>query len=221
MRGNKSLRSAVLILLLPLHCLAANISLGLTPLKSVLAPGESTFVDLVGTYDGADSLLGGAVSLSFRADLLEVVAVALLAPSDVAGTTGSVVINGNDGLVSGVGFATFVGVGGTFRVATVEFRAIGSGGASPLLAFDAADPVYAWVNEAFELVSVTSVQSEITVSAVPEVHGAATLFAGLAVLAAVAHRRRTPKGRLESGTGGLSLLRVSESDSVVNAGTRT
>jgi hypothetical protein len=191
----KSLRSATFVLMLPLHCLAAGVSLGVTPLTSVLAPGESTFVDLVGTYDGADRLLGGAVSLSFRADLLEVLNVTLRAPSDVAGTTGSVVLNGSDGLVSGIGFATFAGVAGTFNLARIEFRATGAGGTSPLQAFDAVDPVYAWVNESFEIVSVTSAQSEIRVSEVPDVHGAATLLAGLAFLAAVTHLRRMPGGR--------------------------
>lgn len=181
--------------MLPLHCVAASVSLGLTPLTPVLAPGDSTFVDLVGSYDGTDRLLGGAVNLSFRADLLEVLSVVLRAPRDVAGTTGSVVLNGSDGLVSGIAFATFAGVAGTFDLARIEFRATGDGGSSPLFAFDASDPVYAWINESFESVDVTSALSEIRVSAVPEAGGAATLLAGLMLLASVAYRRRTSSGR--------------------------
>ena len=175
--------------MIPTHCLAANVNLSVSPNETSILQGESTFVDLMGSYDGTDKLLGGAVSLSYRADLLEVMSVTLRAPSDVAGTNGSVVVSGSIGTVSGIGFASFVGVAGTFRIATVGFRSLGDAGISTLTAFDPADPIYVWVNEAFDTVGVTSSTGSITVSAIPEPHALVLMLAGLAGMRMVGRRR--------------------------------
>ena len=181
--------SMILGLMIPLQCLAANVDVRLSPSETTILPGDSTFVDLVGSYDGTDRLLGGAVSLGYRAGLLTVLSVTLRAPSDVAGTTGSVVVSGDSGTVSGIGFASFAGVAGTFIIATVEFRSLGVSGISTLTAFDPGDPVYVWVNEAFNTVSFTSSPGSITVSAIPEPGTVAMMLAGLAALRVVARSR--------------------------------
>ena len=179
----------VLGLMIPLQCLAANVDVSVNPNETTMLPGDSTFVDLVGNYDGTDKLLGGAVSLSYRADLLEVLGVTLRAPSDVAGTVGSVVVSGDSGTVSGIGFASFAGVAGIFNIATVEFRSLGVSGISTLTAFDPGDPVYVWVNEAFDTVSFTSSPGSITVSAIPEPETVALMLAGLAALRVAVRQR--------------------------------
>ena len=177
--------SLALALLLPLQALAATVTLGITPADTMLAPGGRGFVDIVGSHDGADKLLGGAFSLHFRADLLQVLDVSLKAPSDVAGSTGSVVLNGSEGLLSGVGFASFSGVTGSFTLARIEFQAIGApGSVGALQVVDGADPVYAWANESFEAVDVLGGVGSISISAVPEVPAACLLLAGLACVAA-------------------------------------
>lgn len=153
--------------LLPLQCLAAIVDVEIKPLSTILSPGETTFVDLVGTYDGTDNLLGGAISLNFQADQLEVIGVTLKAPRDFGGSNGIVEISGSSGTISGIGFATFAGVTGNFSLATIEFRALGPLGDSILSAFDPGDPIYAWVNEASENVTVRSTPSLITITAVP------------------------------------------------------
>ncbi len=182
------LSSLILAVTIPMNCLAASVNISVSPSDTSILQGASTFVDLVGSYDGTDRLLGGAVSLNYRADLLEVVSVTLRAPSDVAGTTGTVTTIGSSGTVSGIGFASFVGVTGTFSIATLEFRSLGAVGISPLTAFDPGDPVYVWVNEAFDTVGVTSSPSSITVSAIPEPQALAMMLAGLIGVATAVRR---------------------------------
>lgn len=182
-------------ILLPLQCLAANVNISLNPSAATLTFGDHAFVDIVGTYDGIGKLLGGAISLNYRADMLQVVGVTLKASSDVGGTVGSVLVSGTSGTVSGIGFATFSGVTGTFDLATVEFMALGTSGNGILSAFDPGDPVYAWVNEVFDSVSVISTPTSITVSAVPEATSMAMLLAGLGVLGAVVHSKHRRSSR--------------------------
>ncbi len=162
------LLGAVLAIVLHTQGRTATVNVSISPTPASVIAGQNSFVDLIGTYDGVDRILGGAISLNFRADLLEVVGVTLRAPSDVGGSTGNVVQAGANGTVNAIGFASFAGVTGTFNLATIEFRALGPIGVSVLTAFDPGDPVFVWVNEGSQLVTVTSTPSMLEVSPIPE-----------------------------------------------------
>jgi hypothetical protein len=181
--------AASLMLLSP-PSLAANVNIQVVPTPATLQAGGTSFVDLIATYDGADVLLGGAISLTFRADMFEVVNVTLQAPSDISGSIGTVQIAGQNGTVSSIGFASFEGIGGTFNLATIEFRSLGPTGISPLMAFDPAGPVFVWVNASLEPVSVTSTPSSLVVSAVPEPRTAGLWLVGVGAIAMATRRRR-------------------------------
>ena len=174
-------------LALPLPVLAGNVQLSFVPpADRILAYGQSTFVDVVASYDGTDVLIGGAIGVTFDASLLQVLSVVLRAPSDVAGTVGTVSTVGNVGMISPIGFASFVGVAGTFNFATIEFNAMNTPGVSALTAYDANDLIYNWASAS--PVTVLSTAGSITV--VPEPATWITLAGGLAGLL-IALRRRT------------------------------
>ena len=173
--------------ILPLQVLAANVQLGINPLHSNVALNDSTFVDVTATYDGTDKLLGGAFSLSFDNSVLSLVNVILKAPTDVAGTVGTVQAVSNLSTLSGVGFASFVGIGGSFSVATLEFKGI-KGGVANLTLVDAQDPVFTWASESLAPVNVQGAMGSIAV--VPEPASMALLLAGLGVVGTLASQRR-------------------------------
>lgn len=172
---------------LPLQVLAANVQLDINPLHSTVGLNDSTFVDVTATYDGTDKLLGGAFSLSFDNSVLSLASVILKAPTDVAGSLGAVQVVGNLSTLSGVGFASFIGVGGSFSIATLEFKTL-RGGVSNLTLVDAQDPVFTWASESLTPVNVQGTLG--TVSAVPEPASMALLLAGLGVVGTVASQRR-------------------------------
>jgi hypothetical protein len=175
-------------LALPLAATAANVELSLTPQDSEMFPGQTSFIDLIASYDGTDLLLGGAASLTYDASILEVMGVTLHAPSDVAGTSGTVSVSGDVGTISTIGFATFVGVSGAFTLATIEFQAL-SPGVSVLTPFDADDLIFNWASSSFEPVSVSGVTG--TVAVVPEPATWALFGGGLsAVLMGLRRRGR-------------------------------
>jgi len=53
------------------------------------------------------------LDLRYDASAPEILGVTLMAPHDVLGSDGTVVVNGVDGMVRGIGFATFDGASGT------------------------------------------------------------------------------------------------------------
>ena len=183
-----SAAAAALALSLPLLTQAAQVQLSVLTEPNPVLPGETSVVTVQASYDGADLLLGGAFSLDFDARLLEVVDVTLIAPRDIAGTTGSVEMAGDIGTVAGVGFASFSGVGGTFAIAAVTFRALGPLGTSPLTAFDADDLIFAWASESLQPVTVLGASN--TISVVPEPASLLMLLVGAGVIGLSTRRRR-------------------------------
>lgn len=191
----KTLLALSLAAVLPLQALAADATVYLDPQNSVidLDSGVSTLtVNLVGTYDGSGSLLGGAVNLSFDPSVLQVVSVELTAPHTVGGYAG--LLDNASGTIAGIGFADFTGVSaGNYSFASVTFQGIAAGVAA-LSVTDANDPVYAWANDVFvgdfpEVVNFTGSTGQVVVTAVPEPESFAMLLAGLGVLAGAARRR--------------------------------
>lgn len=182
--------AALLAIGLPLQALAAEptIQIDVSPQTSEFLNGSTRWVDLIGSYIGDGNILGGAATLSFDASKLQVLNVMVTAPSDVASQVGT--IDNTAGTVTGIGFATFMGVKGTFNFAKIEFMAIGAGVANLSLA-DANDPVFVWVNEAIELPTYIKTSSSLSVTAVPEPASLALLLAGLGAVGFVA-RRKTP-----------------------------
>lgn len=174
--------AAALALSLPLLAQAAQVQLAVLTAPNPVLPGETSVVTVQARYDGTDLLLGGAFSLDFDARLLEVVNVTLIAPRDIAGTTGSVEMAGDIGTVAGVGFASFGGVGGAFDIAAITFRAVGPLGTSPLTAFDADDLIFAWASESLQPVTVLGASNMISVSVVPEPASLLMLLMGLGVI---------------------------------------
>jgi PEP-CTERM motif len=185
-----SAAAAALALSLPLLTQAAQVQLSVLTEPNPVLPGETSVVTVQASYDGTDLLLGGAFSLDFDARLLEVVDVTLIAPRDIAGTTGSVEMAGDIGTVAGVGFASFSGVGGTFEIAAVKFRAIGPLGASTLTAYDADDVIFAWASESLQPVTVLGASNAISVSVVPEPASMLMLLVGAGVIGLSTRRRR-------------------------------
>jgi hypothetical protein len=181
--------AAVLALGLHATCGAATVQLSLSPSFSAVATGTTLSVDLLGTYDGSGNVLGGAVDLSFDAQLLQLASVTLVALHDVAGTTGSLTTNGRQGMLHGLSFATFDGVHGTFKIGTVDFIALASTGLSELVLSDAADPVFVWANEAAEKVTVLEAHGSVLVGQVPEPSTAGMLAVGLVPLFGLWQRR--------------------------------
>ena len=176
---HKALLASIVIALAPISARAANVDITFNPSTAILSPGDITFVGMIGTYDGTDKVVGGAISLDFRADLLEVLSVILKVPTDIDGSAGHVSATGNAGRVDTIGFSSFTGVSGTFEIATIEFRALGPLGTSPLTAFDSNDLIFAWANEAFEPVTVSSTAGSIAV--VPEPASWGMMLGGLAL----------------------------------------
>ena len=175
-----SAAAAALTLSLPLLTQAAQVQLSVSTGPAPILPGETSVVTVLASYDGTDLLLGGAFSLDFDARLLEVVDVTLIAPRDIAGTTGSVKTVGDIGTIAGVGFASFGGVGGNFEFASITFRALGPPGISFVSAFDADDLIYAWASESLQPVTVLGASN--TISVVPEPTSVLMLIMGLAAI---------------------------------------
>jgi PEP-CTERM motif len=172
---------AALALSLPLLTNAAQVQLSVQAGSSSVLPGGTSVVTVSASYGGTDLLLGGAFSLDFDARLLEVVDVRLIAPRDIAGTTGSVQTAGDVGTLAGVGFASFSGVGGTFEFAAITFRALGPSGVSTLAAFDADDLIYAWASESLQPVTVLGGSNVISV--VPEPASMLLMLMGVGAIA--------------------------------------
>jgi hypothetical protein len=173
--------------LLPGQSFAAMVTLSISPRESVVATGDLTVLDLLGTYEGPGSLLGGAVSLNYSADIIEFVSLNVIAPRDVAESAGEVTLSGTIGSISPIGFATFTGVSGPFTIATVEFRALQNQGVASLNLFDANDQVFSWFNDSLDQVPVTAAFG--TISAVPLPSSWTLMIAGLGVLGASRLRR--------------------------------
>lgn len=187
MKSIRVISSAIICTLMSMHAVAATVELSVVPQQATLLPGATTFVDVLANYDGSDHLLGGAFNLEFASNALEVVSVSVKAPHEIGMSTGTLDLSGSTGSINGVGFATFAGTAGKFTVATIEFRSKGALGLSSLLVSDANDLIYAWSNESFEPVSVTSISGQIAV--VPEASAFELAVGGLACLAAMARRR--------------------------------
>ena len=195
---------AGLTVTLPLQVLAANVQLDINPLHSTVGLNDSTFVDVTATYDGTDKLLGGAFSLSFDNSVLSLVNVILKAPTDVAGTLGTVQAVSNLSTLTGVGFASFVGIGGSFTIASLEFKTL-RGGVANLALVDAQDPVFTWASESLTPVKVQGTLG--TISAVPEPASMALLLAGLGVVGTVASQRRRRSACLTQAAATVPQLR--------------
>ncbi len=179
--------AAALALALPMQAGAASIQIDLKPQSGEVLNGSTTFLDLVGKYIGEGLVLGGAATLTFDPSKLQVLAVTVTAPTDIGIQQGT--IDNTLGTVTGIGFASFVGVGNEFNFAKIQFKAIGTGDAQLSMA-DANDPIYVWVNEAVEVPTFINTTGTISVSAVPEPASLALMLGGLGVLG-FASRRRT------------------------------
>jgi hypothetical protein len=176
-----------LVLLLPAHAMAAEVGFSVAPFNSSIAPLDTVSIDLVGNYVGAGNLVGGAVNLSFDKDILEVLSITPVAPHDFGWQSGA--IDNALGTVTGIGFASFMGVSGSFTLATVEFRGVGPG-TSLVNVTDANDPIYVWSYDVAPYVPVTFVDGSGSITvAVPEPETWAMLLAGLGLVGFVARRR--------------------------------
>jgi len=171
--------------LLPFQAQAAgSVSFSLVPQDSVIDIGETLLVDLIGTYIGDGVIVGGAANLGFDSSILEVLNVTLQAPKDIAESTR--VIDNVAGTVSGIGFASIVGVTGSFTLATVEFQAKSAGLASLVLS-NANDDIYVWANGLGDEIQFNGATGSIT--AVPEPEAYALMLAGLGLVGFAARRR--------------------------------
>ena len=97
------------------------------PSSISVSVGENFSVDIMGSFQGAEALDGGGLNLSFSPSILNVTGVtintALFEFSPDAGT-----ISNATGTVSNIIFNSFANTPtGTFRIATVDFTAIGVG----------------------------------------------------------------------------------------------
>lgn len=178
-----------LALLLPLQAMAADqVNFTLSPSASVVDVGESFFLDLIGTYTGGSEIVGGAANLGFDSSVLEVLGITLRAPVDVAESAR--VIDNVAGSVTGIGFASFVGVKNTFTLATVEFKAKAAGSALLELT-NANDDIYVWANGVGEEVSFSGALASVAV--VPEPANWAMLLGGLGLTGFIARRRHSTR----------------------------
>jgi len=128
--------------------MAATVDIVISPVGSVVAPGDLFDVEIRGSYLGPATLAGGALNLEFDSGVLSVMSV-LVNPAvgDFVASNGT--IDNAAGRVDSIAFASFFGISGSFTLATVSFQAVGAG-ASQLLMSDANDPVYPWTNYDFE-----------------------------------------------------------------------
>lgn len=151
---------------------------------------DQTFsVDIYGTYNGSDNVLGGAIDLLFDSSLVQATSTTLMAAHDVGSREGT--IENNNGMVSTIGFASFGGITGTYLHATVDFLATGVGD----VLFDVRDSqdlIYSWYNEAAEVVLITSTPASLTVTstAAPVPIPAAIWLVGSGFAGLVAIRRK-------------------------------
>ncbi|MCA9471858.1 MAG: VPLPA-CTERM sorting domain-containing protein [Nitrospirales bacterium] len=181
-----------LLVLVPVTGQAATVDVGFDPTMTMVNGLNQTFtVDIVGNYnaDAAESLVGGALSLSFDQSIVNVNSVTLGVPTDIGSSTGT--IDNGAGTVDTMGFGTFAGVpSGPFTFATIEFESVGFG-TSPLGLTDPFDLIFAWANENFEAVPVNATAGSITVkdTAPVPLPAAGWLFlSGLGGLAALRRR---------------------------------
>lgn len=145
-------------------------------------------------YAGTDRLVGGAVTVGFDPARLQLLQVELLAPQDVAGSTGTWLAGaGGTAFVAGIGFASFDGAGGRFALARLTWAVQQPLAGTTLTVSDAADPVFAWASDS--LAPLDIVGGTLGLNAVPEPASAVLLLAALPCLAwRLRHRRPVPAG---------------------------
>jgi hypothetical protein len=160
---------------------AATVNVFISPAESTVTLGSSFDVEIRGSYGGPASLAGGAVNLTFDKNVLNVVSV-LVNPAvgDFVAENGT--IDNANGSVEVIGFASFIGIAGDFKLATVSLQAVGLG-TSPLQLSDPNDPVFPWTNYDFSVSpsgdTVTPQFSHGSVTAVPLPAGAWLFLTGL------------------------------------------
>lgn len=197
MKINISALALTAALALPLTSQAASIDVNFDPAFTTITGLNQTFsIDIMGNYnaDLTDSLLGGALDLSFDSSILNVNSIILGAPADIGSSTG--VIDNLVGFVDTIGFATFIGINdGPFTFATIEFESVGFG-SSLLQLSDSNDFLFTWVNSNFDLVPVNATDGSVNVmqasSPMPLPATIWLFLAGLGGLGAIAHHRVKP-----------------------------
>jgi hypothetical protein len=140
----RTLIATVLLMLGSQPLLAASVDVTFGNVPASVDPGQTFTVDILGSYTGLDALIGGALDLQFSKSQLKVTSVAVnTTVFEFSSTPGT--IDNSAGAVSEIGFASFQGATGKFRIATVSFEAL-AGGLASLTMSDALSNIYPWTD---------------------------------------------------------------------------
>lgn len=168
-----------------LACSAAQAQrVALDPIALTVAPGESFSLNLQ-AEDFANAILGGGFELTFDAGVLRLDSVSIPASWEFARSGG--LIDNASGTLSNAYFATFSNpVAGDFKLATLNFTAIGVGQSQVTPLPNALQPFVEDVS--VSVVTPTYDFATVTV-AVPEPGSVALLLGGCLALARLRARR--------------------------------
>jgi len=172
---------------------AATVDISVEPVGPQATVGDSLAIQLVGNYGGPEFLLGGALNLTFDPTIIAVDDVTV-APATGSFDFSNGVVDNSAGTVTGIGFASFTGLNGSFIIATINLTAIAPG-AGLLVLSDANDLIFTWTNSDYSVspfgdsVTPQFTGGSITVAPVPLPLPFLLLAAGMTGLGFSARRR--------------------------------
>ena len=135
-----------------------------SPYSNSVTAGQLFSMNIMGSFLPGETIEGGGLNLSFSPSVLSVSNVSInTALFDFYSLPGTV--NNAAGTISGMVFNTVTGASGNFLIATVDFKALGTGGTNLLLSEYSLNPFSS--ASAGTSLSVTYQPASIVVAAVP------------------------------------------------------
>lgn len=158
-----------------------------SPASFSATTGQGFSLDILGDFTSGEAIEGGGLNLVFDRLVVNVTNVAVNTTLfDFFSDPGT--INNSTGAVTGIVFNTFAGASGTFRIATIDFTAMGLGSTALILTESSLNPFSSAV--AMGSLTVGFQSGSVSVTAVPVPAAAWLLASGLGVFGGFLRKRR-------------------------------